>query len=495
MPRPLDSTARFRFAPSPTGTLHVGGARTALFNWLLARRHKAAMILRIEDTDRERSTEPSVQAILDGLTWLGIDWDEGPFFQSERNDLYRETCNTLLERGKAYPCFCTKERLDATREKAQSEGRAFVYDGHCRDIAAAEARRRVEVGEAHTLRFRIETGSVTNFNDLIGGERRFENDTLGDFVIQRSDGSPIYHLTVVVDDHVMGITHAVRGDDHLSNTPRQILIFEAMGWQAPDYAHLPLIQGPDRSRLSKRHGATSVMQFAEEGFLPEAMFNFLGLLGWSLDAETEIMSRETMVDNFSLDRINRSAAVFDRKKLEWMNGMYMRTLGAERVAELLAPRLAGHGVGKEYLVPSRLAMLAALEIERSKTLAEMEDNLGYFFVDSISEYEEKAAQKHFLKEGSAELLAKLAEQIQNAPDFEPAALETQFRAFADAEGVGFGKMVHPLRLALTGRSVSPGIFEVVAGLGRERSARRLLDAREWIEQHYVPASQGPEDIQ
>lgn len=482
MPRPLDRTARFRFAPSPTGTLHVGGARTALFNWLLARRHGGALILRIEDTDRERSTPESVQAILDGLSWLGIDWDEGPFFQSERNDLYNETCDRLLESGAAYRCFCTKERLDGLREQAQAEGRAFVYDGCCRELSPDEADRREAAGEACVLRFKVEPGSVTTFDDLIGGERRFENDRLGDFVIRRSDGSPIYHLTVVVDDHDMGITHVVRGDDHLSNTPRQILIMQALGWEVPDYAHLPLIQGPDRSRLSKRHGATSVMQFAEEGFLPEAMFNFLGLLGWSLDAETEIMSRQTMIENFSLERVNRSAAVFDRKKLEWMNGHTMRQLGPAKIAEMIRPRLAAHGIPENDLAPERLESLVALEIERSRTLAEMEENLGYFFADRIERYEEKGARKHLLKEGAAELLEQLETLLAEAPEFTMAALEDRLRRFAEENGIGFGKLVHPLRMALTGRSASPGIFDVIVHLGRDRCLKRIRDARQWIEQ-------------
>lgn len=444
------------------------------------------MVLRIEDTDRERSTQPSVQAILDGLAWLGIDWDEGPFFQSERNNLYNEACDKLVDAGAAYPCFCTKERLETLRGEAQAAGRAFVYDGSCRDLTREEAGRRQREGEASVLRFKVEPGSVTTFDDLIGGERRFENDALGDFVIRRSDGSPIYHLTVVVDDHEMGITHVVRGDDHLSNTPRQLLIMQALGWKVPDYAHLPLIQGPDRSRLSKRHGATSVMQFAEEGFLPRAMFNFLALLGWSLDAETEIMSRETMIENFSLDRVNRSAAVFDRTKLEWMNGVYVRQLGAARIAEILRPRLATHDVPEADLEPARLEALVALEIERSKTLAEMEANLGYFFADRIREFEEKGARKHLLREGAAELLEQLESQVAEAPEFTLTALEERLRSFAEETGTGFGKLVHPLRMALTGRSASPGIFDVMVHLGRERCTARIREARQWIEEQAAP---------
>lgn len=481
MPHQLGPSSRLRFAPSPTGTLHIGGARTALFNWLLARNCGGAFILRFEDTDRERSSQESVDDILGSMRWLGLDWDEEPQFQSQRGAAYDAACKKLLKRDHAYPCFCTPERLDASRKEARTSGKSFVYDGLCRDLPPGEVERRIAGGEPHTLRFRVEPGSSTGFDDLIGGHRSFENDGLGDFVIRRSDGSPIYHLTVVVDDHSMGITHVVRGDDHLSNTPRQILIFEALGWSIPLYAHLPLIQGPDRARLSKRHGATSISEFADEGFFPEAMVNYLALLGWSLDAETEILSREQLVENFSLDRINQSAAMFDRKKLEWMNGLYMRNKPVAEIAESVKERLRVAGTGARYLDAREFPSIVALEVERAKTLAEMECHLAYFFTETISEYDEKAAKKHFLKEGVEPLLGSIAEVVRSTEPFDAPSLEAPLRKLAQTEGIGFGKIVHPLRLALTGLGVSPGIFDVLEKLGRERSLSRIQAAREWIE--------------
>jgi len=480
MPHQFGPSSRLRFAPSPTGTLHVGGARTALFNWLLARACGGAFVLRFEDTDRARSTQASVDEILGSMRWLGLDWDEGPHFQSERGAAYDAACAKLIERKKAYPCFCTAEHLDALRKEAQKAGRNFVYDGRCRDIDEGEVKRRIDEGEPHTLRFRLDSDSTTGFDDLIGGHRSFENDTLGDFVIRRSDGSPIYHLTVVVDDHTMGITHVVRGDDHLSNTPRQILIFEALGWPIPLYAHLPLIQGADRARLSKRHGATSISEFANEGFFAEAMVNYLALLGWSLDAETEILSRVQLVENFSLGRVNQSAAMFDRKKLEWMNGLYMRNKPLGEIADLVRDRLRTAGTEAHYLEDAGFAATVALEIERAKTLAEMEHHLAYFFTESIDAYDAKAAKKHFMKDGVEGLLEKVKKVIANADPFDAASLEPPMRDLAETEGVGFGKIVHPLRLALTGLGVSPGIFDVVEKLGRDRSLSRIRAAQEWI---------------
>ncbi len=481
MSRPFDASSRLRFAPSPTGTLHVGGARTALFNYLLARRHGGKFILRIEDTDRERSTQESVEVILNGLKWLGLEWDEGPFYQSKRGEHYTAAVRSLTEIGAAYPCFCSQEKLEASREKASAHGRPFVYDGVCRDIPREEASRRITAGESHTIRFRVAAGERVEFDDMIGGPRAFENDLLGDFIVQRADGSPIYQLTVVVDDHEMGITHIVRGDDHLSNTPRQILIYRALGWEPPEFGHLPLIQGPDRSRLSKRHGATSILEFAREGILPDAMFNYLALLGWSLDGETELMSRETIIANFSLDRVNRSAAVFDHVKLKWLNGVYLRQMPREKVVELAREECRAAGIARENLDDPWFATIVGLEIERARTVAEIRENLSYFFAARIDQYDEAAAKKHFLVPGAEDLLASLEGELAAAPSFDPADLEPVLRKAAESRGIGFGKCVHPLRLALTGRSASPGIFDVLAGLGRARSIERLFHAREWIE--------------
>lgn len=488
----LNADCRFRFAPSPTGTLHVGGARTALFNWLLARKCGGKFILRIEDTDRERSTEESVQAILDGMRWLGLDWDEGPFFQSKRADRYQAAIVLLLDSDKAYPCFCSTERLDALRKEAKADGRGFVYDGLCRRIDPAEAKQRIDQREAHTIRFKTTPESLTTFQDMIGGPRSFENDRVGDFILRRTDGSPIYHLTVVVDDHEMGITHVVRGDDHLANTPRQILIFEALGWKAPLYGHLPLIQGSDRARLSKRHGATGLMDYAADGFLPEAMINYLALLGWSLDAEAQLFTRQELVEKFSIERINNSAAIFDRTKLEWMNGVYLRKMPLDEVTGLARRYFLQGGVQEEQLRDPWFGDLVALVVERSKTLAEMRENLSYFFASEIESYEPKAVKKHFLREGSEELLAKLEEELSLVRSFELEDLETCLRAFVEREGLSFGKAIHPLRLALTGRSASPGIFDVLKALGRSRSVERIFKARKWIERRRVASSSDAE---
>lgn len=488
----LNESARLRFAPSPTGMLHIGGARTALFNWLLARNCGGKFVLRFEDTDRERSTAASVQAILDGLTWLGIDWDEGPFFQSKRMEEYAQALDQLRKTDAVYPCFCSQERLEKLRERARAEGRAFVYDGLCRNLSADEVKARQEAGEEHTWRFKVEPGSVTIFNDMIGGERRFENERFGDFIIQRSDGMPVFHFTVVVDDHTMGITHVVRGDDHLSNTPRQILIFKALGWPIPAYAHLPLIQGPDGSRLSKRHGATSVMEFADQGYLPEALFNYLALLGWSLDAETEIIPKDDLIRHFSMDRFNQSAARFDPQKLEWMNGVYMRQKPIEEIVEAMRLRFRDAGVDEDLLAEPRFSSIVALEVERSRTFLQMEENLRYFFEDRLSGYEPKAAQKHLLKEGAEDLLAKIKDALSDLDSFDAEALENILRGLAEAEGISFGKIVHPLRVALTGREHSPGIFDVLVGLGRGKTLERIDQAIEWIRaERAAPSTSAP----
>ncbi len=481
MTPPLDARLRVRFAPSPTGALHVGGARTALFNWLLARRHGGKFILRVEDTDRERSTPDSVRVILDGLRWLGLDWDEGPYFQSERAALYASLLDDLLARGKAYRCFCPEARLETLRETARRRSVPYVYDGRCRGLSQAEAARRAEAGEPHVLRFKVEGEAVTSFDDLVGGPRRFENALLGDFVLRRTDGWPVYHLTVVVDDHEMGITHVLRGDDHLSNTPRQLLIFDAMGWVPPLYGHIPLIQGPDRTRLSKRHGATSLLEFAREGFLPEAMFNYLALLGWSLDAETEILSREELIAAFSLERLNRSAAIFDPTKLEWMNGLYMRRLPLDELARRARAHCLQTGVPEAELEEPRFMSLVALEAERSRTLGQMRRNLAYFFTETVDAYEPKGVEKHFAADGVGRTLQQVRWVLAETEPWTADRLEAGLRGLAEAEGVAFGGIVHPLRLALTGRTASPGIFDVILGLGRQRCLKRIDGAVGWIE--------------
>ena len=477
----FNSAARLRFAPSPTGHLHVGGARTALYNWLLARRCGAKFILRIEDTDLERSTEQSVQGILDGLRWLGLDWDEGPYYQSERLQSHREAIRRMMESGHAYPCFCPPQRLEELREAAKAKGEMYRYDGQCRALAPPEAARRIASGELHAVRFRVEPGRTVQFHDMIGGPRSFESAEFDDFIIQRSNLSPIFHLSVVVDDHDMDITHIIRGDDHLTNTPRQILLFEALGWTPPRYGHLPMIQGGDRTRLSKRHGATSVLEFEREGFLAEALVNFLALLGWSYDGETEIMSCAELIERFTIARINRSAAVFDREKLAWMNGVYLRQYGLERVTEQARKFFAQDGAPPEKLTDPWFRSIVALELERSRTLREMREHLDFFLIDKIADYDSKGARKHFLAPGGAERLEHLEKELANAQEFTPPALEAILRPLAEGRGEKFGQLIHPLRLALTGRTFSPGIFEVLAALGREASLSRLRQAHAWID--------------
>lgn len=480
----FDASSRLRFAPSPTGYLHVGGVRTALYNWLLAKQCGGTFILRIEDTDLERSTEASVQAILEGMRWIGLDWDEGPYFQTHNVERHRQVAQEMVEHGHAYPCFCSQERLDEARKKAKSQSEAFVYDGTCRELSQAEVQRRMDAGEPYVIRFRVNAERTIVFEDMIGGTREFRSELIGDFVIIRADGSPIFHLGVVVDDHDMGVTHIIRGDDHVSNTPRQIMLFEAMGWAVPHYGHLPMIQAPDRTLLSKRHGAVSVLEFEREGILPDALSNFLALLGWSYDANTEIMTRQELIDRFSINRVNRSPAVFDREKLMWMNGVYLRQGGLDSAVDRARDFFIKDGVPENKLQRPWFDSIVALELERSRTLKEMREHLDYFLVDTIESYDQKGIAKYFSsKESIARLEALEAMVIQTSeldartPD--PLVLETELRRVAESTGDKFGNYVHPLRLALTGRLVSPGIFEVLIALGRKRAIDRIQRATHW----------------
>lgn len=476
----LNSQSRLRFAPSPTGYLHIGGARTALFNWLLARQCGGKFVLRIEDTDRERSTQEAVDAITEGLAWLGIASDEEPVFQSKRIKRHLEVVDTLIGNGTCYPCFCKPQRLEEMREQARSEGRDFVYDGCCRKIPPEQALARMDHGDPYVLRFRMPDSGVIEFNDVIGGHRSMNAERLGDFVVVRSDHTPVFHMSVVVDDHDMGITHILRGDDHLVNTFRQVMIYRAMDWELPVYGHMPMIQGPDRTRLSKRHGATNVMSFEQEGFLSAALVNFLALLGWSFDDSTEIMTREELIERFSAERINHSAAIFDRDKLLWMNGMYLRNMPREELVETAREFFRRGGLSDAECDANRFPRLVEIEAERCQTLVEMREHLDYFFVDAIESYDEKGVKKHMLKDGAIVKFEQLEEELAVADDFREPTLEPLLRALAEKHGEGFGKYVHLLRLATTGRMVSPGIFDVLEGLGRAETLKRLRAARLWI---------------
>lgn len=468
----MKSEIRVRFAPSPTGALHVGSVRTALFNWLFARHMNGVFILRIEDTDMERSTEESTRQILESLQWLGIDWDEGPFFQSKRLQLYTQAVNRLLAEQKAYKCFCSPEELEAQREQLRKEGKAFVYNGKCRSLSTEQIAEIERRGIKPAIRLKVDAAETIRFTDLVFGDIEMSASKFGDLIILRSDGMPTYNLAVVVDDYEMGITHVIRGDDHISNTPKQIVLYRALGYPLPQFAHLPLILGPDRTRLSKRHGATSVLELRQQGFLPEAVMNYLALLGWAPDETTQIMDRTELISRFTLERVSRSAAIFDIAKLEWMNGYYMRNLSAEQVIKSAIEYMASAGLNVQKFEREWLEGVIRLEIERSKTLAEMYEHLRFFFEENISY--EPAAVKKFLSGDDADfILGEVAETLASVNDFSQTSLEKTLRDLATRLNISFSKVVHPLRVALTGRTASPGIFDVLHFLGKERVLQRL----------------------
>lgn len=456
----------------------MGGGRTALFNWLFARHHGGTFVLRIEDTDRARSSDEMVQAILDGMTWLGLDWDEGPLHQADGLERHREDALRLLEEGKAYRCFCSPEELDARREEAEVSGGGYRYDRTClRDVTPEESDRRAGAGEPFVVRFRVPEGE-TAWEDAVHGRTAFDNREIEDFIILRTDGTPIYNLAVVSDDHAMAITHVIRGDDHVSNTPKQILLYQAQGWELPTFAHVPLILGADGRRLSKRHGATAVGEYRHDGILPEAMMNFLALLGWSPGDDTEVMGPDELVERFTLERINTKSAVFDTEKLEWLNGRYLADTPAEALAGPVTDRLGAAGVAPEALEGREAWFHGLIDLlkTRGRTVNEIADQARVYLVDNL-EYEEKAVQKHWAKKPD-EVLERLRRlrEVYDDVAWEAEPLEERLRGLAEELEVGAGKVIHPLRLALTGSSASPGIFEVLLALGRDRSLARIDEA-------------------
>ncbi len=458
-----------RFAPSPTGFLHIGGARTALFNWLFARHHGGAFLLRIEDTDRERSTQEAIQAILDGLAWLGLDWDGEVVYQFPRAARHAEVARRLLAEGKAYHCYCTPEELEEMRRRARAEGRAMLYDGRWRDRDPSEA----PPGVAPVIRFKAPRDGETVIDDLVQGEVTVANDQLDDMVLLRADGTPTYMLSVVVDDHDMGITHVIRGDDHLTNAFRQTQLFKALEWPVPQFAHIPLIHGPDGAKLSKRHGALGVEAYRDMGYLPEAMRNYLLRLGWA-HGDEEIIATEQAIEWFDLDGVGRSPARFDLAKLDSLNGHYMREADAARLVELVRGRLetrkrrALDAAGAERL---RRAM-PSLKL-RAKTLNELAENAFFYVAERPLAIADKAAK--LLSPEARQRLARLMPELAALDEWSEAALEARLRAFAQAQGCTLGEAAQPLRAALTGSSASPGIFEVMAILGRAESLARIAD--------------------
>ena len=455
-------TIRTRFAPSPTGYLHIGGARTALFSWLYARKHGGTFILRIEDTDRERSTQESVDAILQGMTWLGLEYDEGPFFQTQRFPRYQEVVAQWLEEGKAYHCYCSKERLEALRTEQMARKEKPRYDGHCRHGVAPPA------GIPPVVRFRNPQDGAVVVEDLIRGRVVFQNTELDDLIIARSDGTPTYNFTVVVDDYDMRITHVIRGDDHLNNTPRQMNMLLALGAPSPTYAHVPMILGADGARLSKRHGAVSVMQYRDEGFLPEALLNYLVRLGWS-NGDQEIFSIDEMTRLFDITKVHSSAAAFNPDKLLWLNQHYLKTAEPAHVARHLSFHLGQLGVDPAQ--GPALPDVVLAQRERAKTLAEMAAG-SVFFYKEFENYDLKDAQTH-LKPESLEPLTDLRERLAALTEWNAVAIHTAVNVVAEARGLKLGKIAQPLRVAVAGRAVSPPIDQTLSLLGRERTLRRL----------------------
>jgi glutamyl-tRNA synthetase len=458
-----------RFPPSPTGYLHIGGARTALFNWLYARHMRGEFVLRIEDTDIKRSTQESADAIFESLEWLGIDWDKGPFFQSQRLNIYTEYLQKLLDTGFAYYCTCSPEELEEIRKKAMAVGGKPKYDGACREKNLRRSNNAV-------VRFKAPISGTTVLEDVIKGNIVFQNEELDDFIIARSDGSPTYNFVVVIDDITMGINTVLRGDDHVMNTPKQILLYKALNSSLPTFGHVPMVLGSDRTRLSKRHGAMSVTAYRDMGYLPDAFINYLVRLGWSY-GDQEFFSRNELIEKFSLENIGRSAGIFNPEKLLALNADHIKATPAENLIEYLVPFLKAKGYSsqKRPFMEKVIKTLAA----RSKTLQEMADDAGFYFTDTVS-YNEKAVKK-FFKPASLKPLVLLAEQLEALDEFTQTNLENAFKAVMEQTGLKLGKIAQPVRLALTGKTASPGIFEIIEIIGKKRVLPRIKGAIRFIE--------------
>ncbi len=480
----MDKKIRVRFAPSPTGYLHVGGARSALFNYLFAKKTGGTFILRIEDTDQNRFVENACKEIYDSLKWMGLDWDEGPevggnfgpYVQSERLDIYKKYAQDLLDKGHAYRCFCTPERIASVREAQEKAKQPAGYDKSCRNLSKEQIQENLDKGMPYVIRFRIPAGRVVAFNDRIRGNIEYSSDILDDLVLIKTDGFPTYHMANVVDDHLMEISHVLRGDEWIASTPRHVLIYEAFGWQHPEFAHLPVILSPDGGKLSKRKGAASVMDYKRGGFLPEALFNFLAFLGWSPGDDREKMPKTELIDAFSLDQVSPKASVLDEKKLEWMNGLYMAECSNNVIMNEVLPAWIEKGwvSATTSLSDPRLVSIVDMMKVRSKRLTELADNAFYFFVDPV-EYEEKAAKKNFTP-ASKILLETIHKELTASNDFSHGSLEALYRSIAEKTGASSGHLIHPTRLSISGVSFGPGLFELMELLGKETVLRRIENA-------------------
>ena len=480
---------RVRFAPSPTGYLHIGGARTALYDWLLARKTGGQFILRIEDTDQSRLVADAVQDIKDSLRWLGLDWDEGPdaggevgpYFQSERLDIYQKYAAQLVQTGSAYYCFCTPERLEEMRKKQEQAGQPSGYDRHCRDLSAEEIEKNLTAGQKYVIRFKVPLTGQTKVHDELRGEMVFDHQTLDDFVVLKSDGFPTYHLASVVDDHLMGITHVIRGEEWIVSMPRHFLLYAAFGWNPPAFVHLPIFLAPDgKGKLSKRHGATGVSEFKARGYLPEALVNFLLLLGWHPATDQELFTLEQAVEAFSVERINTSPVNFSLDKLDWFNGIYIRKLSHEELAKRSLPFLQKDGLLPDPCPPEQFAYLVRLMPlvqERIKLLSDISDAVGYFLRDEI---DPPAAELLIGKKGTvsetATILTEVTNVLEQVTDFDEENLEQTLRALAQKLQIKPGQLFMPVRVAATGQTATPGLFELLAALGKERVLKRLKQA-------------------
>ncbi len=495
-----DGRVRVRFAPSPTGQLHIGGVRTAIYNWAFARSNGGSFILRIDDTDPERSTKENTDAILDALRWLGIDWDEGPeiagpagpYFQTQRLEIYQQTLEKMKKDSTVYPCFCSAEELAAKREANQKTAGYTGYDRTCRSIDPKEAAQRIANGESHVWRVKVplDRGDIV-FHDEVYGECVFSANVIDDFIIMRSDGTPTYNFTTAVDDALMGITHIVRGDDHLSNTPRQIIVYEALGMKIPTFAHLSMILGSDGKRLSKRHGATSVQAFRDEGYLPEAMLNYLALLGWSLDDKTTIFDTKTLFEHFSLDRINKSSAVFDETKLQWVNSVYIKEMGAAEFIDRATPFLVDAGLTldpsqdtKSNIANNRdwYEAIYPLVAERIKTLKELPEMIKFLFSGSDIDLDEKSIDKVLAKENTLEIINEIENALADESlIWKEESIETSLRAIPEKLDIKPKKVFQVARVAITGTQVSPPLFGSIALLNRADCLARLNAAKKYAQ--------------
>jgi glutamyl-tRNA synthetase len=482
----MATPVRVRFAPSPTGFPHVGNIRTAMFNWLLARHTGGKLILRIEDTDVARRVEGAVHNIMEGLRWLGLDWDEGPdvggdygpYYQSQRLELYREAAEKLIEQGDAYYCYCSPQRLEELRAGQVKRKEPPGYDRLCRDLTKEERAQKEAEGITPVVRFKTPLTGQTSYNDVIWGRVVVENSTLDDFVLLKSDGYPTYHLANVVDDHDMEISHVIRAEEWISSTPRHLLLYKAFGFEPPQFVHHPMILGPDRAKLSKRHGAVSILDYRDMGYLPQTMLNFLSLIGWSLDDKTEIMSRQELIDNFSLERIGKTGAIFNKDKLDWMNGVYIRRLTADEFFEAAQPYLMDNlEAGKAVIAEeSYVRSVLPLVQERAKTLVEVVELTGFFFIEDLTYDAGLLIGKNMDRAATARALKAAQDKLEPLKAFDAGSLEAVLRPLAPELGLKTGQLFGVLRVAVTGRTAAPPLFDTMAVLGRERCMRRIAAA-------------------